>query len=67
MTYTRDQLIKALQHEYDYLIHDSYDPDVDLTPEDHLDWLKSMSYDELVEETSTDGIFTLDEFMHNHL
>ena len=36
MTYTRDQLINALQHEYEYLIHDDFDPDVDMSATEHL-------------------------------
>ena len=63
MTYTKEQLIDALYNEYLFVIHDDYDPNVDATPEEYLEMLKEMSYDELVEETSTDDIFTLDEFM----
>jgi hypothetical protein len=63
MTISREQLIDALYHEYVFLCHDDFDPDVDATPEEYLDMLKELSYDELVEETSTDDIFTLDDFM----
>ena len=67
MNYTRAQLIDALQHEYDYLIHDDFDPDVDMTLEEHLDWLNTLTIEELVKETDTDDEgYTLDEFMHNH-
>ena len=67
MNYTRAQLIDALQHEYDYLIHDDFDPDVDMTLEEHLDWLNTLTLEELVKETDTDDEgYTLDEFMHNH-
>ena len=67
MTYTRDQIINALQNEYEFLCHDDYDPDVDMTPAEHLTYLQSLSLDDLIAETSTDDIFTLDEFIHNHL
>lgn len=67
MKYTRQQLIDALQHEYDYLIHDDFDPDVDMTLEEHLQWLHTLTIEELVEETSTDeDYYTLDQFMYNH-
>jgi len=66
MNYTREQLIDALQREYEWLCHDDFDPDEDLTMEEHLDMLQQLSYDELVEETSTDDIFTLDEFMRTY-
>jgi hypothetical protein len=46
-----------------FLCHDDFDPDEDATPEEYLEMLKEMSYDELVEETGTDEIFSMDEFM----
>ena len=63
MTYTKEQLIEALYNEYLFLIHDDFDGDLDATPEEYLEMLKEMSYDELVEETGTDEIFSMDEFM----
>ena len=66
MTYTKDQLIEALYNEYVYLCHDDFDPDNDATPEEYLEMLKEMSYDELVEETQTDEEFTLDEFVKGY-
>lgn len=66
MNYQKEQLVDALQREYEYLCHDDFDPDVDLSLEEHLDMLNKLSYDELVEETCTDNIYTLDEFMHNY-
>ena len=66
MNYTTEQLIDALQREYEHLCHDDFDPDEDLSLEEHLDMLNKMTYDELVEETSTDDIFTLDDFMRTY-
>ena len=63
MAYQKQQLIQALVKEYEYLCHDDFDPDVDPTPEQYLDSIKDLSYDELVEETQTDDYFTLDHFM----
>ena len=63
MAYQKQQLIQALVKEYEYLCHDDFDPDVDPTPEEYLDSIKDLSYDQLVEETQTDDIFTLDNFM----
>ena len=54
MTPTREQLIDALVKEYEYLCHDDYDPDEDLTPEEYLEMINTLSYDELVSETSAD-------------
>ena len=66
MTYTNQQLIDALVKEYEWLCHDDFDPEEDATPEEYLDSIKDLSYDELVEETQTDDIFTLDEFMRTY-
>ena len=66
MNYTKQQLIDALQREYEWLCHDDFDPDEDLTMEEHLKMLQELPYDELVEETSTDDIFTLEEFMRTY-
>ena len=60
---SREQLIEALYNEYVFLCHDDYDPDVDIPPEDYLEGLKGMTYDELVEEACIDEEFTLDEYM----
>ena len=51
-----EQLIEALYNEYVFLCHDDYDPDVDVSPEDYLEGLKEMTYDELVEEASVDDL-----------
>ena len=66
MTYTREQLIHALHSEYEFLCHDDYDSDFDMSPSEYLTHLQSLSIDELVFETTTDEHFTLDEFMHNY-
>ena len=63
MSVSKEQLIDALYNEYVFLCHDDFDPDQDATPEEYLEMLKEMSYDELVEETGTDEIFSMDEFM----
>jgi len=63
MGYQKEQLIDALVKEYEWLCHDDFDPDTDPTPEEYLDAIKDLSYDELVEETQTDDFFTLDLFM----
>jgi len=63
MGYQKEELIQALVKEYEWLCHDDFDPDNDPTPEEYLDSIKDLSYDELVEEAQTDDIFTLDQFM----
>ena len=63
MNPSKEQLIDALYNEYVFLCHDDFDPDEDATPEEYLEMLKEMTYDELVEETGTDVLFSMYEFM----
>ena len=65
MNYTKQQIIDALVAEYDHLCHDDFDPDVDPTTEEYREMLKEMTFDELLEETSTGEGYTFDEFMEN--
>ena len=66
INHSRDQLIDALYAEYVSLCHDDFDPDVDMSPSEYLTHLQSMSLDDLINETSTDDTYTLDEFMDTH-
>ena len=61
--YTREQLIDALCTEYDHLCHDDFNPDIDPTLDEYRENLEKLTIDELIEETSTDEIYSLDEFM----
>jgi len=61
--FTKEQLVEALYNEYVFLCHDDFDPDLDVSPEDYLEMLKQMEYDELLEETNTDEEYHLEEFM----
>ena len=45
--YSQQQLITALQNEYEYLIHDEFDPEEDMSSEDHLKGINSLSVAEL--------------------
>jgi len=67
MTHTRSQLITALHHEYEFLCHDDFDPDVDSTPDEYLAMLNSLSDAELLDETSTDDVYHLDDFLRTWL
>lgn len=63
MTPDKFKLINALVSEYQYLCHDDFDPDEDLTPEEYLKMLKEMSYDELIEEANVDEEYTLEAYL----
>ena len=63
--YQKAQIIDALINEWIYLCHDDPEPD-DLTPEEYREELINMSYDQLIEETSTDEHYTLDEYMDHY-
>ena len=64
MKYTKEQLIDALVHEWDYLCHDDYDPE-DLTSEEYRKEMEELTIEQLIEETSTGEGYTLEEFMEN--
>ena len=65
MNYTKAQVVDALVREWEYLCHDDPDPD-DLSPEEYREELIEMSLEELIEETSTDEHYTLDEYMEHY-
>ena len=48
--YSKEQLITALQNEYVYLIHDDFDPDEDMSAEEHLESVKSLALEAVKEE-----------------
>jgi hypothetical protein len=61
----KQQLINALVAEYKYLCHDDFDPDVDTTPEEYRASLENFTLEELIEETSTDEDFTLEDYLES--
>ena len=65
MNYTKEQLIDALVHEWDYLCHDDYDPE-DPTPEEYRKEMEELTIEQLIEEISTDEYFTLEEYMERY-
>jgi|TARA_B100001094_G_scaffold166260_1_gene160912 hypothetical protein len=65
MNYTKEQLVDALVHEWEYLCHDDYDPQ-DPTPEQYRKEMEELTIEELIEETDTDEEFTLEDFMDVH-
>ncbi len=66
MTYTREQLISAIQSEYEFLIHDDYDADTDMSAADHLEYLNTLNVEQLIDVADCDASYTLDEFMATH-
>ena len=64
--YTRQQLIDALQIKFVQLMHDVEPTDDDFIFDEHLEYLKAMSFDDLVVETSTDDENPLSDFMYAH-
>ena len=63
----RSQLIDALVHEYEFLCHDDFDPDTDPTPAEYRASLQQLTDDELIDESSTDDTYTLDEYITHWL
>ena len=48
--YSREQLIAAYQNEYEYLIHDDLDLAQEVSAEEHLEWIQSLSLERLKRE-----------------
>ena len=65
--YSREQLITALQNEYEFLIHEGFEPEVDLTASEHLEHLNSLEIEQLIRLTDCDDVFPLDDFMSRYL
>ena len=65
MNYTKEQLVDALVHEWEYLCHDDYSPQ-DPTPSQYRKEMEELTIEQLIEETGTDEGFTLDDFMDCH-
>ena len=63
MNPTKENLIEALVNEYEFICHDDFDADVDISPEEYRFLLRDLSIDELIEETSTDENYSLTEYL----
>ena len=63
----RSHLIDALVHEYEFLCHDDFDPDIDPTPAEYREMLQLLGDDELLDETSTDDVYHLDDYLRTWL
>ena len=50
--YTREQLIAALNNEYEYLCHDNFDPEVDWPPAKMLESLQKQTIEQLRDEVA---------------
>ena len=68
MDYTTEQLIVALQSEYESLLVEMpmEEGEDGFTLEEHLEWITKMSYDELVKETGTYEEEDLEVFMEQY-
>ena len=63
MTISREQIIDALIGEHANYLADCPD-DVDMSLVDYTEFVNTLSYDELVAETSTDDSYPLADFIY---
>ena len=61
--YTNQQLVEAISKEYDFYCLEDFNPEEDLSSEEMRTYLMGLTYEQLVNETSTGEMFTLEEFM----
>tara|TARA_R110002012_G_scaffold281533_1_gene470627 strand:- start:284 stop:523 length:240 start_codon:yes stop_codon:yes gene_type:complete len=66
MDYSKEQLIDCLLSEYVCLLQDDDDETLQWTEEEFREWLNSLSVEQLIEETGTDEVFPLSEFMYSY-
>ena len=64
--YSHQQLVEALQNEWEYLIHDDFIEGEDMTAEEHLKYLQSMTHSQLVDEIDFIDIEGFNTFMSLH-
>jgi hypothetical protein len=64
--YSHQQLVDALSAEYEFLCHEDFDPDVDMSQAEYVDYLNTLSIAQLIAETDTDDNYTLEEYIFNH-
>ncbi|MFY9239056.1 MAG: hypothetical protein WAO78_09365 [Roseovarius sp.] len=50
--YTREQLLAALNNEYEYLCHDNFDPDLDCPSAKMLESLQKQTTEQLRDEVA---------------
>ena len=65
--YSKEQLITALQNEYEFLIYDDFEPEVDLTSSEHLKYLNSLDIGQLILITEYDDVFPLVDYVSRYL
>ena len=61
--YSHQQLVDALQNEWEYLIHDDFIEGEDMTPEENLKYLQSLTHSQLVDEIDFIDIEGFNTFM----
>lgn len=63
MNVSKEQIIDALIGEHYHYLAECPDEEGEMSIEDYTAYIKGLTYEELVEETSTDEIFTIEEFV----
>ena len=64
--YSHQQLVDALQNEWEYLFHDVFIEGENMTPEEHLKYLQSLTHSQLIDEVDIDDKHSFNEFMSIH-
>ena len=63
--YSHAQLVDALLSEYNSIIEDGYEEDLELTVDEYHEYLKGLTHSELIAETNCDDVYlTINDFMH---
>ncbi len=62
--YSHQQLVDALLGEYNSMIEDGLEDDLELSFDEYKSYLQNCTHKQLVIETSCDDVFTLSDFIY---
>ena len=62
---TDDSIRIALLNEYEFLLHEC-EEDGDMTIDEYKSYLTTLNREQLITETTTDDMFTLEEFIESY-
>jgi hypothetical protein len=63
---TDDAIRVALINEYEFLCHEDFNPDEDMTIAEYSTHVATLNREQLVHETCTDEFYSLEEFIDSY-
>ena len=63
---TDDSIRTALINEYEFLCHEDFNPDEDMTVAEYTAHVATLNRDELIRDACIDEFFSLEEFIESY-